>query len=662
MRKLRSLLPVLALLLALTIAPASAPAPASASAEAPEVRPLPSGLPGTQASSYRARLHLAGEYLRDARWEEALELFREIRVNHPESEKAYRGLKKTLLELKRYEELQQWLLAELEKVGEHASLLEELGTVAARQDDRDEAARRWNRILELQQYSRGSFLFVSDLMMRHRMFDEALEVYREADRRHPGKFLLRMAALHDQRFEFPEATVIYLQFLMNSPTALSVIEGKLMRIGEHEEGLGPVIDRTEAWIRDMEASAARATSDGMALDGTTPDGAGEVGREVGRAAPPDARPFATPATHIVFRKLLGDLYLEAGDYPSARDHYFRLAEESPGQSSALLVFGMRCQTDGEHAVAIEVFERIVDEVRDARTIPNALTEIGASHAALGNWDEALATWNRLIEEFPETNFALAARFETARALREGKRDPAAAEALFRELIARGVGPWGEADPQFEVAECALWRGDPETAAGIYRSIRQRPFADPTRERALYEEARAEFYRGGLAAADSLFKEVAQNHPGGLHVNDALQFSILINTNPDDPETLAEYAGASYRLRTDEPVAAIAILEALEGDAGAVFIRDETLLLLGEALRRAGEPERALAALNRAVGEAQVMDLAAEARFLRGAILAEEMADPGAALAEYEKLLVEYPETLAADRARDLSGNLSRALP
>jgi outer membrane protein assembly factor BamD (BamD/ComL family) len=179
---------------------------------------------------------------------------------------------------------------------------------------------------------------------------------------------------------------------------------------------------------------------------------------------------------------------------------------------------------------------------------------------------------------------------------------------------------------------------------------------------LYEEARARFYRGELTHADSLFKEVAQRYPKGIHVNDALEFSILINTNSDTPDVVAEYATARHRLRTREPEEAIAILERLRSEHEVALIRDEALLLLGQALRDAGRPDEALRALAQAVEEAQVMDLAADARLLRARILARDLRDPARALAEYEELLVTYPETLAADRARDLSAELSRALP
>jgi TolA-binding protein len=213
-----------------------------------------------------------------------------------------------------------------------------------------------------------------------------------------------------------------------------------------------------------------------------------------------------------------------------------------------------------------------------------------------------------------------------------------------------------------VAECAVWRGDLETARGIYRAVRERPFSSATRERALFEEARTLFHMGSLAEADSLFKQVAQQFPKGLHVNDALELSILVNTNSGDDDAVARYADAALSLRTGNPEAAVETLDALVAERPDGAIVDESLLLLGRAHREAGRPDRALAVLQRAVDEAQVMDLAADARLLRAKILAEDKRDRAAALAEYEELLVAYPETLAADRARDLSGELKRVLP
>ncbi len=619
---------------------ATAPSPSRAQLSSPPAPPKATITPATPTDpepAFRSRLRLADEYHREQRWEDALELYREIVESHPENAMARRGLKACLLELKLHDELQALLEEELERWGEHPTLLEELGTVAIRQGNREVATQRWMRILDIQDRSRGSFTFVADLMTRHRLLDEALVVYAEAELLHPGRFVRQKASLHELRFEFDAATVEYLRFLESAPTALSYVEGRLMRIGENEEGLAPVIGRTEEWMAENQPPAPPA-----------PDG-----------SPPG---MSMRPTHIVFRKLLGDLYLEAGDHEGARQEYFRLVDEEPIQYSALLVFGKRCQSDGEHEVAIRVFERILEEIDDARAAPTALSDIVMSRVALEHWDEALASCEHLMERYPETDFALAARYMVGRILRTGKRDPAAAEAVFRELIALDHGPWNEADPQFEVAECAIWQDDLETAGGIYASIRMRRFSPETMERATFEEGRIRLYRGEMTVADSLFKEIAQAYPKGLHVNDALQFSILINTNPDGDEVLGRYAEARLRLRTGQPEDAATLLRDLDRDHGDALLHDETLLLLGEALRAAGEPQAALAVLARAVDEAQVMDLAAEARFLRGSIFAEDLLDAAAALSEYEELLVTYPETLAADRARDLSADLTRALP
>jgi TolA-binding protein len=295
-------------------------------------------------------------------------------------------------------------------------------------------------------------------------------------------------------------------------------------------------------------------------------------------------------------------------------------------------------------------------------VPSALTEIARSQRELGRWEDALATYARLSRDYPETDFDYAARFEAGQLRRDGMHDPAAAEAVFRQLLPLPRGPWGEADPQFEVAECALWRGDLDRASGIFRAIGQRDFGEPTKERALFEEARAVYYTGDFAQADSLFKEVAQRYPKGDHVNDALEFSILINTNRDEPAVLKDYAAARWDLRVQDPASAIAKLAELTTSHPGAAIEDEAFLLLGRAYRENGDFAAAMDALLRAAARAQVPDLAADARLARADILANDLGDVPAALQEYEALLLEYPETLAADRARDLSAALTRMLP
>lgn len=582
----------------------------------------------------RSRLHLAEEYAAEGRTEEALAIFREVHVAHPENIRAANGRKACLLQLKRWDEAASILEEELAKTPGHPAILEELGTVAAQKGDRAAAERWWRQILATQNGSRGAYSLVAELMTRHRLLDEALRVYADGDSAHPGEFTRQKAGLHELRFEFDAATHEYLKFLEESPTSLSWVEGRLLRIGENENGLEGVIRRVEGRL----AQSAPSTP----------------------AKP--AAPRRVRTSDLVLRKLLADLALEAGRHEDARIQYFHLVDDEPGQLPALLVFGKRCQTDGAFDVAIRVFERVVNGVPDARAVPGALSEIATCQQRLGRWDDALATYARLASEYPETDFALDARFQTGIILRDGRKLPVEAEAAFKELAALRSGPWAEGEPQFQVAECALHQGDLDRARGIYAAIQTRSFPEPTRERALYEEGRALFYQAQFDSANARFKRVAQEFPRGEHVNDALEQSILIHTNPGSPELMSRHAAGALAIRTGRASEAIVDLEKLVVDAKSDPILDETLILLGGARRAARDPEGALASLQQAVDLAQVPDLAAKARLLRGEILGEDLLDGERARKEYEELIVAYPETLAADRARERVAKLTRVVP
>jgi tetratricopeptide (TPR) repeat protein len=136
----------------------------------------------------------------------------------------------------------------------------------------------------------------------------------------------------------------------------------------------------------------------------------------------------------------------------------------------------------------------------------------------------------------------------------------------------------------------------------------------------------------------------------------------VNTNPDEGDVIGPYADARLAVRIRRPKEDIATLQKLVREHPDAAIADEALLLLGRAHRQNADFPAALAVLLRAVSEAQVPDLAADARLLRAEILARDLNDVPSALAEYEELLVAFPETLAADRARDLSAELTRMLP
>ena len=87
----------------------------------------------------------------------------------------------------------------------------------------------------------------------------------------------------------------------------------------------------------------------------------------------------------MFRKLVGDLHLEAGDHASAGEQYFRLVEEAPEQLASLLAFGERCQSDGRHVVAIAVFELASALSVPVRSAALRAAAIGGIGALAGYW-------------------------------------------------------------------------------------------------------------------------------------------------------------------------------------------------------------------------------------------------------------------------------------
>ncbi|MDP6460645.1 MAG: tetratricopeptide repeat protein, partial [Gemmatimonadota bacterium] len=278
---------------------------AGASAQPPRSARGTGGVPPTALT----RAQLAQQLFREGSVEDALELYREIDAAHPGVTRIVQGIRSCLLELKRYDELREHLEADLTLHPNNPSVLEELGTVAARTGDRDAATGHWRAILAIQPGSHGAYSHVADLFMRHRMLDEAMAVYREAEKAHPGRFVRRIGNLHEVRMEFAAATHAYLDFLLMNPSTLSFVEGRLLRIGESEEGLGRVIARVDS---------AFAASSGAEH---------------------------SPGARIALRKLLADLHLEAGDHARARDRYFDLVDALPGQLPTLLVFGRRCMAD-----------------------------------------------------------------------------------------------------------------------------------------------------------------------------------------------------------------------------------------------------------------------------------------------------------------------------
>jgi TolA-binding protein len=143
------------------------------------------------------------------------------------------------------------------------------------------------------------------------------------------------------------------------------------------------------------------------------------------------------------------------------DDYVKVAEAHSVPSVAArarLLAGGAYFSQGRYAEAATEFEKVLQSGVDGILAPQAAYGIAASLDAQDKLDQAIAQYQRVISEYPQSSVAAQARLSLAR-IHEERGQPEAALRLYDELIqTTQPGPFSD---QAETLRQALLRSHPE---------------------------------------------------------------------------------------------------------------------------------------------------------------------------------------------------------
>jgi soluble lytic murein transglycosylase len=130
--------------------------------------------------------------------------------------------------------------------------------------------------------------------------------------------------------------------------------------------------------------------------------------------------------------------------------FVKLLERSPKsayRTDALLVTGIAAFKIGKRTEAASVLEQMVKDNAGDPRVPEALYWIGKSYSKLGEWDKGVNAFRKLLDRFPESEWADDALFLTGNIYREAG-DMKKALAYYGRLA--------EEYPESKFADSAIW--------------------------------------------------------------------------------------------------------------------------------------------------------------------------------------------------------------
>lgn len=557
-------------------------------------------------------------------------LYRELLEGEPGNIVYLDGLQRTLLQLKRYDDLIAVMKTRIAQapgdIGNRASL----GSVYHKAGREEEANRVWQQILDDNPTDQLRYRMVAAVMVENRLLDRAGETYRRAREacNSPDLFTVELAQLLLSSMDYTGATEEYVRWLRRSPGQLAFVESRLATFTWKDEGRRAAIEVVRTALDDDD----------------------------------DVR----------LRELLGWLYLEGMQFDAAYRIYRSIDRDTRAQGTALLAFADRVYREGAFTLAAQAYLDVINTPVAAAKMPaarfgyaSALREIESSadsasgpllpgRQTQGEYSAAIEEFRAIAAAYPSTEFAARAWYEIGSIQYEKYFDLDAARVSFN--AARNALPLPSAlryDIAMRIGDIEVAHGDTAAASAQYLIVAAAPNALPDQgDKANFRLAEMDYFSGLFASAIERLGALSLNVKADF-ANDALRLHAFLQENaPVAPEALKTFAGADFMVRQRKNDEAVALLKAILERYPKAPLADDALFRLGMIEEASGQYSDALAAYVRVLSDFRdTSPLLDRAQFYVGEIYQFGLKDNAQALSAYERVLTDYPHSVLTSAAR-----------
>ncbi len=545
---------------------------------------------------------------------EAKILYEDLYRENPDNLVIFNRLKDLCIKTGDYQQAEALVETRLMKMPQDPGLTAFLGQIVMKMGDEDKAKKIWKDILERYPKQTAVYQTVASAMISERLFDEAIEVYREG-REKIGKkdlFTFNITNLYEVRMDYSSATHEYLEYLRLHPEQSSVIETQMQRF-----------PATERVLADVEKQVKKALEE---------------------------------TDQPSLRRILSGVYLRAGRFQEAYHEITVLASAEKEGGDEYLRFGQQAINQGapEHAeIAYRDYLKLYPQSAKKEEVWYSLA--GCLHAQK-RYREATVALAEVERSNPKSNLAPQALLEMGVMQRDELFYLSAAESTFVTIISKYPKSIERAEARLELGTCALLYGDTERA--------EKSFVDAAGDgkeggkiwiRALYRLAEVHFFLGRLDSAGRyldrlLYSGYDADAVHDIEFNNALDLRLLIDSYGADPEPVHRYARSMFLQKQRNMDLALAVMDTLLvrwPDHGLI---PETLYRMGLIEMERQNWEEAISFFRR-ITERYAGSLFGDLALERTAWTYEQLKKPDRAMKYYEDLLLNYPQSFVADEVR-----------
>lgn len=573
---------------------------------------------------------LAESYEQRGDFAKAVEIIETLNKKDPTNIQYFNKLNSLYLQLKKYDESAALINSRIIITPQDISLYGLLGSTYYTAGDRTKAYQVWDDAAEKFKTNPMTLRIISNYAIEKRDFEKAIEYMNRGKEISKDPFLYSydLGELYQITMRYREAAGEYCDLIKANPSQYQQIESKILSYSNKPNALDETIEVFENHKSD----------------------------------------------DISFSYLLARLYIEKKNYDEAFDLYKEIDKKQNTRGTDLFSFGDFVYRDGEYKTASEVFKFLIDNYSDQQNIP--LAKLGYAktqealfiqkyNAANPEWktffipakveeneiEPVINAYQEIVKVYQHSEVAIEANLRMGILYAYFINDLDVAQKYFA-IIAYDYPMSKYASLSFvELGNIKMLQAKLDDAEKLFQSVIKLPRANvEDKSYANYQLARIFSFKNDFESARKYLMPVMGNLKDNI-ANDAIEFSILLNTAKNDSSNLSLYCSAEFLTEQKRFSEAKDLYLQLSQNPQAFVFHSIAKLRAAEMLIATDAFSAAIADLSLIVEEAEKNIYADKALYLQGQIYQYGLKDSVKAVESYESLLAKFPKSLFLDEAR-----------
>jgi tetratricopeptide (TPR) repeat protein len=565
---------------------------------------------------------LADQFEQTGQFKLASDYYIAMLKENPKDISSYLGAKRCLVRLGELDQLYD-LIISIQKIYRNVRFEVDLAEIQYKMNNVSQAIQHWKKIIEENSNDHQAYALVGAMLVDYQLFDEALEVYQKARRNFRDDSLFSFEIWHIYIIQVNYESLIpeYLNYLEKFPDQLEFIDSQIAQLNLTQDALNALAGELSKYLKKHN--------------------------------------FLMSPIHY----LLAGIYLRNNDYQQALNQYVMLEgtralekdiDKSQG-GAFLFEFAEMALRDAKYFYAQQAYQELIRIYATTEFTQQAKLGLAKVLEAQSFHLDAVHAYEIFINEYPNAQEVPDVLLKIGDLWLYALNDVDNAEKVYTKLVRDYASNKTFVDGYLHLAECAIINGKLDKAREIYEKLKNSNKG--RNNKVLLRTAYLEFYSKyptkALKCLDSILKTKPQSRNIGtdLEENDLLKLFLVLEENQQDSVGLAILGEAQlYAVQRQYDVGRQLIENYLPLSTNNQ-IKDELFLVLADLYQKLKVFDSAIVSYVTISNNTQSIyrDLA-----IRNCadIYKTDLRDFLKAQEYYERLLMEFPESIFCEHARN----------